>query len=97
MRAIVARLRALPPRSRDRLRLAAECLLIQAAIIAATVVLGVRDWLLAILYDRETGAMPGPETWLWALILFVGFTVIERRTKRYRRTYADKPRTLDLR
>lgn len=97
MRAIVSRLRALPPRSRDRLRLAAECLLIQAAIIAATVVLGVGDWLLAILYDRETEAMPGPETWLWALIVFVGFTVIERRAKRYRRAYPEKPRTLDLR
>lgn len=34
---------------------------------------------------------------LWACILFVGFTVIERRTKRYRRGYAERPLTLELR
>ena len=75
---IADRLRALPPRRRDRLRLAAECFLIQSAMIAATEVFGLG-------------------TWLWFLILFVGFTVIERRAKRYRRAWPKTPLTLELR
>lgn len=93
---IVDRFRALPTQSRDRLRLAAECFLIQSAVIAATIVLGVWDWLRAIRYGQGTGAMPGPEDWLWLFILIVGFTVIGRRTKRYRRAYPERPQTLDL-
>lgn len=97
MRSIVDRLRTLPPRSRDRLRLAAECFLIQSALIAATVALGAWDRLRAILQGQATGAMPGPEDWLWLFLVIVGFTVIGRRTGRYRRAYPERPPTLELR
>lgn len=72
-------------------------------MVGATVALGVGDWLMAVIRGRawtsveETGVMLGPEDWLWLLVLFVGFTVIERRTKRYRRAYPEKPLTLALR
>ena len=94
---IVDRLRALPRRSRDRLRLAVECFVIKSAMIAATVILGVADWLWAIFRNEAWTPMPEPEAWLWALILFVGFTVMARRTKRYRRAYPKRPLTLELR
>lgn len=97
MRSIVDRLRTLPPRSRDRLRLAAECFLIQSALIAATVALGVWDRLRAILHGQATGVMPGSEDWLWLFLVIAGSTVIERRTRRYRRAYPEKPQTLELR
>lgn len=93
---IVDRLRALPRRSRDRLRLAVKCFVIKSALIAATVVL-VGDWLWASFSNEPWTPMPEPEAWLWALILFVGCTVIERRTKRYRRAYPKRPLTLKLR
>lgn len=72
-------------------------------MVAATAALGVGDWLLAIIRGRastsveETSVMLRPEGWLWLLVLFVGATVIERRTKRYRRAYPEKPLTLALR